>query len=455
MAIKHLNSKNDDHWDNLLPSTKIEFAVYDSKRDNGQAVVNAFNLWKDFQAKVAIGPASSGPSKQSHLVLKLPKIDVPQISYSATSAELSESGSLPMFMRTPPSDSFQAEIMVDIIRNQGWKNVCVLAGTDSYSVKGSESTIYEINKETEGFQKLNLVQFATFEAGASDDSVGAKVQALIDAACPVVILWAQSGDMRSVLREADKRGLSASNVDLPVLWFISEIAIGAFEDFCFHYKLMCQRVFRGSLVVVPNYGPGTASYAKYAKLFHEQQAQVGDVAYDENYSPERRTGSVGCDEARDDANQTIWLRDHDLNPLTPPICSAVDFNDYDLATANANMAESTGDGRVSNYAPCTFVVVVGVVVVVVVPLPSHAPPVAHPITPPTPLIFADAYDALLAVAHGLHSLYTSSEWIAASTDEEIKTLYVKFLFFYHNIVSPSFGLTVLKIIFWFDCILSQ
>ena len=43
--------------------------------------------------------------------------ETPQISYSSTSATLSDGTTYPYFLRTPPSDAFQGEGLVDIAKN--------------------------------------------------------------------------------------------------------------------------------------------------------------------------------------------------------------------------------------------------------------------------------------------------------------------------------------------------
>ena len=40
----------------------------------------------------------------------------PQLSFSATSADLSSAERFPMFMRLPPSDAFQGQAMADLVR---------------------------------------------------------------------------------------------------------------------------------------------------------------------------------------------------------------------------------------------------------------------------------------------------------------------------------------------------
>ena len=62
-----------------------------------------------------IGAASSGPSMLSAMALR--RFKVPQISYSSTSATLSDGQTYSYFLRTPPSDAFQGVGMADLIKS--------------------------------------------------------------------------------------------------------------------------------------------------------------------------------------------------------------------------------------------------------------------------------------------------------------------------------------------------
>ena len=116
-------------------------------------------------------------------------------------------------------------------------------------------------------------------------------------------------------------------------------------------------------LVTPNFGPGTEDTHVY-RAWHAQQARVG--------TPDRKD-LPGCDSAVDDLGRDIWLADHDLKASTPKKCAAVNFSDYSRDDADAMRPESTGDGRISTYVPY-------------------------------------AYDAAIAIAKGLHSLFNSKEW---------------------------------------------
>ena len=374
LALNHINNKNDGFWDDLLPNTTLKYAMYDSKRDEGVAVINAFYMWSEAKAVVAIGPASSSPTKMSQNVFKVNHINIPQVSYSATSSQLSEASSYPRFMRTPPSDLYQAEIMVSTIKLQGYNKVCMIAGTDAYSQGGANAIVEEVNQ----IENIILLSHVLFENNV--DSVQEQIKQLVDTGCPIVVVWSQAGDMRTIVLEADKQGLSADNEKFPVLWVTSEMVLGSLEDICKGIGNTCKRVLRGAICVTPNYGPGTASYQKIADAWHAQTTHIGKTNGD-------RTSNDGyCDDTKDYLGRNVWLVNHDQDTSTPDKCAAVDFNDYSTQEATTYVAESMGDGRISMYVPF-------------------------------------AYDSLVMVAYGLHSLYSSDKWKDATSQTERKLLY--------------------------------
>lgn len=63
---------------------------------------------------------------------------MPQVSYAATSAELSDKGRFEYFARTVPPDSFQAKAMVDIITYMNWTAVFAVHSRGSYGEQGMQ-----------------------------------------------------------------------------------------------------------------------------------------------------------------------------------------------------------------------------------------------------------------------------------------------------------------------------
>ncbi|KAK3269364.1 hypothetical protein CYMTET_22193 [Cymbomonas tetramitiformis] len=115
MALEEINNSSD-----ILPNTRLSYSLYDSKRDAGISFFQAIaaQVWG---SRVVVGPANSGSSVNSQLVLR--EYAIPQISYSSTSASLSVVEDYPYFMRTCPSDALQVaarERGIDILSTQSF-----------------------------------------------------------------------------------------------------------------------------------------------------------------------------------------------------------------------------------------------------------------------------------------------------------------------------------------------
>lgn len=68
-----------------------------------------------------VGPGSSSVALQVQNLLQL--FHMPQIGYSTTSRDLSDKSRFNYFLRVVPSDYYQAQVMLDIVRYFGWKYV--------------------------------------------------------------------------------------------------------------------------------------------------------------------------------------------------------------------------------------------------------------------------------------------------------------------------------------------
>ncbi|XP_070208066.1 metabotropic glutamate receptor 3-like [Littorina saxatilis] len=100
-----------------------------------------------------LGAPSSVTSIQVHNLLKLFKI--PQISFFSTSPTLSNRERFPYFLRTIPSDVYQAEVMVALVKKLGWTYISVVYEESSYGILGFN--------EVEKLLKENDICLATTE----------------------------------------------------------------------------------------------------------------------------------------------------------------------------------------------------------------------------------------------------------------------------------------------------
>ena len=147
MAVREINDKSDGVLDDVLPGVTIRHAARDSKRDTGFAFFGALYLadraFDDTGVHAYVGAASSGPSINAARIST--EFGVPQVSYSSTSVELSDSEQFPLFMRLPPSDEFQGKAMAELVQHLGWREVVTISSSGGYGLAG----IQEFQKAAE------------------------------------------------------------------------------------------------------------------------------------------------------------------------------------------------------------------------------------------------------------------------------------------------------------------
>ncbi|XP_063095115.1 metabotropic glutamate receptor 4 isoform X3 [Cavia porcellus] len=92
-----------------------------------------------------IGASGSSVSIMVANILRLFKI--PQISYASTAPDLSDNSRYDFFSRVVPSDTYQAQAMVDIVRALKWNYVSTLASEGSYGESGVEAFIQKSRED--------------------------------------------------------------------------------------------------------------------------------------------------------------------------------------------------------------------------------------------------------------------------------------------------------------------
>lgn len=90
-----------------------------------------------------IGAASSSVSIQVASFLQLFKI--PQVSYHSTSPDLSDPNRYGYFLRTVPSDTYQARAIISILRHFNWTYVSAVYDDSNYGTRGWEEIEAEAN----------------------------------------------------------------------------------------------------------------------------------------------------------------------------------------------------------------------------------------------------------------------------------------------------------------------
>ena len=112
-ALQEINGNS-----SLLPQTTLRFTHGDSRCDQLTALEQTTELLQHgfggASCDIIIGAACSGASKGVATVATL--VQAPQISYSSTSPDLSDSAAYPYFSRVAVSDTLQSSALAGIVR---------------------------------------------------------------------------------------------------------------------------------------------------------------------------------------------------------------------------------------------------------------------------------------------------------------------------------------------------
>ncbi|KAL3057482.1 hypothetical protein OYC64_007869 [Pagothenia borchgrevinki] len=145
----------------LLPNITLGYKIFDSCSTPHQALKAVMELvGTEKVSGVEVETESQGTcrgtvpavigdggSTQSLVVARfLGVFQVPQVSYFSSCACLSDKKEFPAFLRTMPSDFFQVDAMVQLVKHFGWTWVGVIAGDDAYGLGGANLFADEVRK---------------------------------------------------------------------------------------------------------------------------------------------------------------------------------------------------------------------------------------------------------------------------------------------------------------------
>ena len=136
-ALEQINKNTD-----ILPNITLGASIYDTCRsrtigaDRAKDVIKSTILEDAKPVVGVVGPLTSDVSISVANLLRV--FDIPQISYGATTADLSNKELYGNFFRTVPPDSFQARALVDVILHFGWNYVFAINSYGNYGQRGME-----------------------------------------------------------------------------------------------------------------------------------------------------------------------------------------------------------------------------------------------------------------------------------------------------------------------------
>ncbi|ELK36287.1 Metabotropic glutamate receptor 4 [Myotis davidii] len=126
---------------------------------------------------------------------------IPQISYASTAPDLSDNSRYDFFSRVVPSDTYQAQAMVDIVRALKWNYVSTLASEGSYGESGVEAFIQK-SREDGGVCIAQSVKIPREPKPGEFDKI---IRRLLETSnARGIVIFANEDDIRRVLQAARK-----------------------------------------------------------------------------------------------------------------------------------------------------------------------------------------------------------------------------------------------------------
>ncbi|KAM4628228.1 extracellular calcium-sensing receptor-like [Polymixia lowei] len=226
-AIEEINREG-----KLLPNITLGYKMYDSCSTPHKALKAAMELMgteEDLseEERERKGKASchetvpvvigDGGSTQSLVVARfLGVFQVPQVSYFSSCACLSNKNDFPAFLRTMPSDFFQVDALVQLVKHFGWSWVGVVAGDDDYGRGGANIFAEEV-------QKLGacVALHEIMPKNHAKEAMAGIISRIHSSGARVVLVFAVEQDTAALFDEALRHEL------LGIQWLASEAWITA------------------------------------------------------------------------------------------------------------------------------------------------------------------------------------------------------------------------------------
>nr|XP_054598496.1 extracellular calcium-sensing receptor-like [Nothobranchius furzeri] len=157
-----------------------------------------------------VGDSSSTHSIAISSVLGLYR--VPMISYFATCACLSNRHKYPSFFRTIPSDDFQVQVLIQILKHFGWTWAGLLISNDDYGLHAAQSFQSDLTLSGEGC----LAYLEVLPLGNNAGELKRIVDIMKKSSARVVIVFAHENHVIDLMEEVVRQNLTG------LQWLASE-----------------------------------------------------------------------------------------------------------------------------------------------------------------------------------------------------------------------------------------
>ena len=208
----------------LLPNLTIGYDVRDSCNDEIVGLNEALDFSYQYGGIIStqapeilgiVGPAYTAVTHSVATLLSLEIIQIPLISYASSDAALSNKDLYEYLLRTIPSDSLQANAMVDLVSYFGWEYVSVIFNDNDYGESASNAFI-------DGVMEHDIcidvkIGMPLLEESGANEAVKEAVKILMKSTASVVVAFTDNDTILALFEE-----LYSTNSTRKFVWIASD-----------------------------------------------------------------------------------------------------------------------------------------------------------------------------------------------------------------------------------------
>ncbi|XP_072551364.1 extracellular calcium-sensing receptor-like [Salminus brasiliensis] len=198
----------------LLPNFTLGYLAADTCLSEGSTLSAALSLVTGREMVVSGEPCTKAPTvpviigdarSSASIVLAdtLGVFGIPMVSYFASCACLSDRTRYPTFLRTVPSDAFQAKAIARLLRLMEWSWVGVVYGDDAYGKSGVQLLVQELEGSSVCIDYMEVIP-----KSHAQSKINRIVERIQSSTAQVVVTFAISPDTEVLLKEVVRQNVT-------------------------------------------------------------------------------------------------------------------------------------------------------------------------------------------------------------------------------------------------------
>uniref|UniRef100_A0A4W4FPQ8 G-protein coupled receptors family 3 profile domain-containing protein n=1 Tax=Electrophorus electricus TaxID=8005 RepID=A0A4W4FPQ8_ELEEL len=187
----------------LLPNLTLGYLAADSCLAEGSTLSAALAMVTGQEEAVTGEQCTRAPSVPVIIGDARSAASIVLVSYFASCACLSDRTRFPNFLRTIPSDAFQAKAIVHLLSLMGWSWVGVVSGDDAYGISGVQLLLKELEGSDVCIDYLEVIP-----KSHTLSKIRRIIERIQSSKARVVVTFAISPDMEVLLREVVKQNVT-------------------------------------------------------------------------------------------------------------------------------------------------------------------------------------------------------------------------------------------------------